>query len=308
MQVYQPWYCFLYCSKLSFHLPDDLFHVDILCLFLEETQTTCTWGKVISRWIGEFLGLAALLENSDVVFIETFIDNQVSEIVLLSPQFFQVGLSLNSFPAFFKILNFLVNPLKVQNSEFFAMKFIHMTCQFLQHSSFFLVGEGAVTTAIRFSVFIQGDLNFDLPKKFSIELALSCFLDLFLHYKFHFLIVHFFGIRWSCSWLVTFFTSLTDTICIRNNFFGFSNRRTALLRFWSCSFQWLIFRWVFAAHNLIVRVIVITSGSESIARRGGRIFTRIFSCSTRTRGLRFFVAWALFGDGFFAFFSLRFRL
>ena len=92
--------------------------------FLEETQTTWIWGKVISRWIFcyswipgnnqfalEVLGLAALLENSDVLYIETFIDNQVSEIVLLSPQFFQFGLSLNGFPVFFKILNFLFNPL-----------------------------------------------------------------------------------------------------------------------------------------------------------------------------------------------------
>ena len=100
--------------------------MSIHCFFLEETETTWTRGKVISRWIFsyswihgnnqfalEVLGLAALLENSDVVFIETFIDNQVSEIVLLSPQFFKFGLSLNSFPAFFKILNYLVNPLKV---------------------------------------------------------------------------------------------------------------------------------------------------------------------------------------------------
>ena len=187
------------------------------------------------------------------------------------------------------------------------MKFIHMTCQFLHHSGIFWFSEGTVRTTFCFSVFIQGDLNFDLPKKFSIELALSCFLDVHLHYKFHFLVVHFLGIRWSCSWLVRTFTNLTDTFCIQHNFFGYSNQRTAFLRFWSCSFQWLIFRWVFAAHILIVRVI-ITSGSESIARRGGRIFTRIFSCSTGTWELRFFVAWALFGDGFFAFFSFRFRL
>ena len=188
------------------------------------------------------------------------------------------------------------------------MKFIHMTCQFLHHSGIFWFSEGTVRTTFWFSVFIQGDLNFDLPKKFSIELALSCFLDVLLHYKFHFLIVHFLGIRWSCRWLVRTFTNLTDTFCIQNNFFGYSNQRTAFLRFWSCSFQWLIFRWVYAAHILIVRVIIITSGSESIARRGGRIFTRIFSCSTGTWGLRFFVAWALFGNGFFAFFSSRFRL
>ena len=144
----------------------------VLCryivFFLEETQTTWTWGKVRSRWISsyswisgnnqfalEVLGLAALLENSDVVFIETFINNQVSEIVLLSPQFFQFGLSLNSFPAFFKILNFLANPLKVKNSEFFAMKFIYMTCQFLHHSGVFWFSEGTVRTTFRFSVFIQ---------------------------------------------------------------------------------------------------------------------------------------------------------
>ena len=161
------------------------------------------------------------------------------------------------------------------------MKLIHMTCQFLHHSDFFWFSEGTVRTTFRFSVFIQGVLNFDLPKKFSIELALSFFLDVLLHYKFHFLIAHFLGIRWSCSWLVRTFTNLTDTLCIQNNFFGFSNRRPALLRFWSCSFQSLIFRWIFAAHILIVRVIIITSGSESIAR-GERIFTRIFSCSTGT--------------------------
>ena len=74
--------------------------------------------------------------------------------------------------------------------------------------AFFWFSERTENTTFRFSVFIHSDLNFDL------QLALSCFLDVLIHYKFHFLIVHFLTIRWSCSWLVRIFTNLTDTLCI----------------------------------------------------------------------------------------------
>ena len=85
--------------------------MSIHCFFLEETQTAWTWGKVVSRlifsysWIPgnnqialEAFGIAALLENSDDVFIETFINNQVFEIVLLSLQFFSVRSQFGQFP------------------------------------------------------------------------------------------------------------------------------------------------------------------------------------------------------------------
>ena len=169
------------------------------------------------------------------------------------------------------------------------MKFIHVTCQFLHHSGFFWFSEGTVRTPFRFSVFIQGDLNFDLPKKFSIELALSCFLDVLLHYKFHFLIVH----SWvsvevvadlyelSLIWLLPSASKTTSSFLIL--FVPLAHLPMGT----RCSHPHRPYH----HHHF---------GSESIAQRGGRIFTRIFSCSTGTSGLRFFVAWALFGDRFFA--------
>ena len=173
----------------------------------------------------------------------------VFEIILLSPQFSQFGRRLGSFVAFFNIINFLVHPLKVENLLFFAMYVIHMTSRLLHQSGFFWFSERTVRTTIRFPVFIQSDLIFDLPKKFSIEIAVSRFWTYCSITS---------SISWSSfSWVsVEVVADLQEVPLIwmipsASKFFSlvFSKGRTALL-FGSCSFQGFIFQWVLASHPL----------------------------------------------------------